>query len=95
MESAREAAEWLWALIFPILAWAFKIRRDDLKQLREEIAMKADKEDLERHEGKIDKLFDKQDELSKDMATGFAQVSAELHAGQMAIMQELGKKADK
>ena len=91
----KETVDWLWALIVPVLGWAWRQRREDLKQLRKEIDAKADKDDLERHEGKIDKVFDKQDELRKDMATGFAQVSTAIHAGQMAIMKELGKKADK
>lgn len=91
----KDAATWIagTAVALISLVWADNKRRID--NLEKTINEKADKEDLDRQRDHVVSLFKEQADLRRDMNGGFSRVTELLHNGQVQILTELGKKADR
>jgi uncharacterized membrane-anchored protein YhcB (DUF1043 family) len=88
-------SEWLWALLVPVL-WYLKTKGDkEMEQVKSDLRDKADKDELDRQRGNIEKLFEANAEIRKDMNGGFQRITDVIHSAQTQILQELAKKADR
>lgn len=79
------------------LVWADNKRRvDNLEAKVDKINEgKVDQDEFDRQRDHIAKLFDQQADLRKDMNGGFQSIRDLIHTGQMQVMSELAKKADR
>lgn len=102
----QKISEWLWALLLPLL-WYVK-HTDDKRVLALEIQLnaKAEKEEQARLRGHIEKLFEQDarlerivaetaSDIRKDMNGGFQRITEIVNAGNVQILHELAKKADR
>lgn len=86
---------YLWTVLLPVFGWFWKIRRDDLASLREEINMKASKEDVLAQSNNVMNITIQQSQLREDMHKGFADLTQLVHQSQITILRELASKVDK
>lgn len=75
------------------LVWADNKRRMD--NFEEELSKKAGKDELDRQRDHIIKLFEEQAKVRHDMNGGFQRITDMLHEGQISILTELAKKAER
>ena len=76
-----------------VVVWGDAKRR--FTKLETAIEEKADKEELDRQRDNIAHLFKENADMRKDMNGGFQRITDLIHSGQIQIMSELAKKADR
>jgi hypothetical protein len=95
VEDANFMSTYLWTVLLPVFGWFWKIRRDDLASLRQEIIMKADKKEVETASAEVHEMSLAQAKLREDMHKGFSDLTQLVHQSQLTILRELASKADK
>lgn len=100
----KTASQWLWGVLVPMMFY-FKQRSDNrIDAMETEIKNKADKEDvrdkadrdeMDRQRNNIDKLFDENNKIRRDMNGGFERITSLIHNAHTQVMGELAKKADR
>lgn len=94
-EALRWVLDKLWVAIGALLGWLWHTNKQELAELRAAIAQKADKDELDRQRDNIATLFNEHTAIRRDMAKGFDDVKEAIHKGNMEIIRELAKKADR
>lgn len=88
-------AEWTAGVAVALIGLVWADNKARMKTFEEELAKKASKEDLDRQRDHIVKLFEEQAKVRHDMNGGFQRITDLIHSGQIQIMSELAKKADR
>lgn len=89
------ALEWIAGISIALVAlvWADNKRRMDT--FERDLSQKAGREELDRQRDHIIKLFEEQAKVRHDMNGGFQRLTDLVHEGQIKILVELAKKAER
>lgn len=98
----KQLAAWAWALLVPL---GMAVRKRDLEKfdehagrldkLAESVNSKADKEEVARHRGHIEKLYERDGMTNDRVASGFAEIKDVISKNHVELLREISKKADR
>ena len=70
----EDIAKWLWTVLAGLGWWAFKKQDTRMDTLEAAMTLKADKEELDRQRSNISNIFEKIEEVRKDMTAQYAEL---------------------
>jgi predicted Holliday junction resolvase-like endonuclease len=85
----------LWILVGALVAYIWTSHTSEIKELKAAIAKKADVAEMDRQRDNIAKLFDEHNAIRREMSKGFEDVKDAIHRGNVEIIRELARKADR
>lgn len=91
----KDAVGWVAAGAATLIGAVWGENKYRMAKLEEKIGQKADKDELDRQRDHIGELFRENADLRKDMNGGLHRITELIHSGQVQILTELAKKADR
>jgi hypothetical protein len=85
----------LWLALGGLVGWLWYASRQEIADLKAAIAKKADQDEMTRQRNNIEKLFDEQTLIRKEMSKGFEDVKDAINRGNVEIIRELARKQDR
>lgn len=80
------------AALATAVGWVYKGADKRMTATEETVKTKADKEDFERHQKHIEKLFGEITEVRKDMNGGFESIRKDMHKAHIDLVERLPRK---